>query len=91
MSNTTGGKPMRHPTKPITGSDQFEAAPPMAAARMAEFEGIIRRELELVGEDLHQPGEHVRPGAHVARLLLDPEDLLEVRVAGDQLAYVFFG
>ncbi|MEN9791320.1 MAG: cyclohydrolase [Gemmatimonadota bacterium] len=56
MSNTTGGKPMRHPTKPITGSDQFEAAPPMAAARMAEFEGIIRRELELVGEDPAREG-----------------------------------
>jgi GTP cyclohydrolase I len=47
---------MRHPTKPITGSDQFEAAPPMAAARMAEFEGIIRRELELVGEDPAREG-----------------------------------
>jgi len=56
MSNTTGGKPMGHPTKPITGSDQFEAAPPMAAARMAEFEGIIRRELELVGEDPAREG-----------------------------------
>ena len=56
MSNTTGGKPMAHPTKPITGSDQFEAAPPMAAARMAEFEGIIRRELELVGEDPAREG-----------------------------------
>jgi len=47
---------MGHPTKPITGSDQFEAAPPMAAARMAEFEGIIRRELELVGEDPAREG-----------------------------------
>ena len=33
----------------------------------------------------------MRPGSHVARLLLDPEDLLEVRVAGDQLAHVLFG
>ena len=56
MSNTTGAKPPVHPTKPITGSDQFEAAPPMAAARMAEFEGIIRRELELVGEDPAREG-----------------------------------
>jgi len=56
MSNTTGGKPAVHPPKPITGSDQFEAAPPMAAARMAEFEGIIRRELELVGEDPAREG-----------------------------------
>ena len=56
MSNTTAGKPAVHPIKPITGSDQFEAAPPMAAARMAEFEGIIRRELELVGEDPAREG-----------------------------------
>ena len=56
MSNMTAGKPAVHPIKPITGSDQFEAAPPMAAARMAEFEGIIRRELELVGEDPAREG-----------------------------------
>ena len=56
MSNTTAGKPAVHPIKPITGSDQFEAAPPMAAERMAEFEGIIRRELELVGEDPAREG-----------------------------------
>jgi GTP cyclohydrolase I len=43
-------------TKPITGSDQFEAAPPMHADRMAEFQGIIRRELELVGEDPSREG-----------------------------------
>jgi len=56
MSITTAGKPAVHPIKPITGSAQFEAAPPMAAARMAEFEGIIRRELELVGEDPAREG-----------------------------------
>ena len=56
MSNTTVGKATGHPTKPITGSDQFEAAPPMQADRMAEFEEIIRRELELVGEDPAREG-----------------------------------
>jgi len=45
-----------HPVKPITGSDQFEAAPPMHADRMAEFQEIIRRELELVGEDPAREG-----------------------------------
>jgi GTP cyclohydrolase I len=44
------------PVKPITGSDQFEAAPPMHADRMAEFQEIIRRELELVGEDPAREG-----------------------------------
>src|SRR3954447_1266117 len=31
---------------------------------------------DLVGKDLHEAREHVRAGAHVARLLLHPEDLL---------------
>ncbi len=56
MSNTTVGKTMVPTTKPITGSDQFEAAPPMHADRMVEFQGIIRRELELVGEDPAREG-----------------------------------
>lgn len=56
MSNTTDAKPPMHPVKPITGSDQFEAAPPMHADRMAEFQEIIRRELELVGEDPAREG-----------------------------------
>ncbi|MEY4609450.1 MAG: cyclohydrolase [Gemmatimonadota bacterium] len=56
MSNTTVGKTMPPTTKPITGSDQFEAAPPMHADRMVEFQGIIRRELELVGEDPAREG-----------------------------------
>jgi GTP cyclohydrolase I len=42
--------------KPISGSDQFEAAPPMGAERMLEFENIIRRELELIGEDPSREG-----------------------------------
>jgi len=56
MSNTTDAKRPMHPVKPITGSDQFEAAPPMHADRMAEFQEIIRRELELVGEDPAREG-----------------------------------
>ncbi|MFM9013939.1 MAG: GTP cyclohydrolase I FolE [Gemmatimonadota bacterium] len=45
-----------HPTKPITGSDQFEAAPPIRIEKMVEFEGLIRRELELIGEDPDREG-----------------------------------
>jgi GTP cyclohydrolase I len=56
MSNTTDVKRPMPPVKPITGSDQFEAAPPMHADRMAEFQEIIRRELELVGEDPAREG-----------------------------------
>lgn len=43
-------------TKPISGSDQFEADPPIRGDRMLEFENIIRRELELIGEDPHREG-----------------------------------
>ena len=42
-------------------------------------------ELQPLGQDLHEAREHVRAGAHVARLLLRPDDLLEVRVALDEL------
>ena len=56
MSNTTVAEMIAHPTKPITGSDQFEAAPPLRADRMAEFEALIRRELEIIGEDPDREG-----------------------------------
>jgi len=56
MSNTTVAEMIAHPTKPITGSDQFEAAPPIHIEKMVEFEGLIRRELELIGEDPHREG-----------------------------------
>jgi len=42
--------------KPISGSDQFEADPPIRGDRMLEFENIIRRELELIGEDPAREG-----------------------------------
>src|SRR3954447_12755445 len=42
-------------------------------------------ELERGGEHLEQARGHVRAGAHVARLLLDPDDLAQVRVARDLL------
>ena len=56
MSSTTGADVKPTTPKPISGSDQFEADPPMGADRMLEFENIIRRELELIGEDPHREG-----------------------------------
>jgi len=56
MPNTTVAEMIAHPTKPVTGSDQFEAAPPIRIEKMVEFEGLIRRELELIGEDPDREG-----------------------------------
>ena len=56
MPNTTVAEMIAHPTKPITGSDQFEADPPIRIEKMVEFEGLIRRELELIGEDPDREG-----------------------------------
>ena len=56
MSSTTAAEAAEHMTKPISGSDQFEADPPISGDRMLEFENIIRRELELIGEDPHREG-----------------------------------
>lgn len=56
MSSTTAAEAAIIMAKPISGSDQFEAAPPMGAERVLEFENIIRRELELIGEDPAREG-----------------------------------
>ena len=56
MSSTTAAEAAHPMTKPISGSDQFEADPPIRGDRMLEFENIIRRELELIGEDPHREG-----------------------------------
>jgi GTP cyclohydrolase IA len=56
MSSTTAAEAAQLMAKPISGSDQFEADPPLSADRMLEFENIIRRELELIGEDPHREG-----------------------------------
>jgi len=56
MSNTTAAEAAATMSKPISGSDHFEAAPPLSSDRMLEFENIIRRELEIIGEDPHREG-----------------------------------
>ncbi len=38
-------------TKPISGSDQIKADSPLNGDRKLEFANLIRRELELIGED----------------------------------------
>ncbi len=40
--------------------------------------------MDVLGHDLHQPREHVGARARVARLLLDPQHLAQVRVASHQ-------
>src|SRR3954452_9522236 len=47
--------------------------------------------LDALGEQFRHPALRDRPGAHVSRLLLAPDDLLEVRIARDQLVELFLG
>ena len=42
--------------KPISGSDQFESDPPIRGDERLEFENIVRRQLELIGEDPAREG-----------------------------------
>lgn len=56
MSSMTDAEAAHLMTKPISGSDQFEADPPIRGERLLEFENIIRRELELIGEDPEREG-----------------------------------
>src|SRR5260221_8182779 len=48
-------------------------------------------ELHALGQQLRHAARHHLPGAHVARLLLHPGDLLQVRVGGDQVLQLFLG
>src|SRR5215831_3157722 len=57
--------------------------------RVALGRGRARRaadvaEVDALGNQLGHPAEHHAPRAHVLRLLLDPEDLLQVRILGDE-------
>ncbi len=40
----------------LASADEFESSPPLSADRMLEFENIVRREIELIGEDPMRPG-----------------------------------
>ena len=55
MSSTTVADPHKM-TKPISHADHFESAAPLPGDRMLEFENIVRRELELIGEDPSRDG-----------------------------------
>ena len=55
MSSTTVADP-HDMTKPISHADHFESATPLPGDRMLEFENIVRRELELIGEDPSRDG-----------------------------------
>ena len=56
MSTTKAAELARLKVKPISGSDEFEAEPPLRADDRLEFENIVRRELELIGEDPSREG-----------------------------------
>ena len=51
MSNTTVAKRALRAARAAAGSDAFEAAAATENGRMLEFENLVRRELELIGED----------------------------------------
>ncbi len=56
MSTTKAAELARMNVKPISGSDQFEADPPLRGDDRLEFENIVRRQLELIGEDPGREG-----------------------------------
>lgn len=56
MSNTTAADRARHAARVAVGADAFEASVGREADRMLEFENLVRRELELIGEDPSRDG-----------------------------------
>ena len=56
MSNTTVADSARRAARTAHGADAFEAAAGKQSDRMLEFENIVRRELELLGEDPAREG-----------------------------------
>ena len=65
MSNTTGSKPVRV----VSESDAYEAMLPGRENCRAELEGLVKRQLEIIGEDPERHGL-VRTPDRVARSLL---------------------
>ena len=56
MSNTTAAESARTAARHATGADAFEAATGRLPDRMLEFENIVRRQVELLGEDPTRDG-----------------------------------
>jgi GTP cyclohydrolase I len=56
MSNTMAADRIQADVRSGSGADAFEAAASANAVRMAEFETLVRRELELLGEDPRREG-----------------------------------
>jgi GTP cyclohydrolase IA len=56
MSNTTAAKAALHAARTATGPDAFEAQAGERSDRMVEFENLVRKELELIGEDPQREG-----------------------------------
>ncbi len=56
MSSTTAAETILTMTKPISGSDQIQADSQLNGERKLEFANLIRRELELIGEDPQREG-----------------------------------
>src|SRR5690606_24368841 len=61
----------------------FRRACPSGAADVDEWQPS--------GQKIAQAGRNVQPGAHVPRLLLEPDDLLQIRIGGDQLRELLGG
>ena len=64
MSNTKGGNSpaIRRSQRVDAADDPFEELPQIGADRFLEFENIVRRELELLGEDVGRDGLVKTPG-----------------------------
>ena len=56
MSNMTAAKAALHAARRATGPDAFEAEAGESSARMIEFENVVRKQLELIGEDPAREG-----------------------------------
>lgn len=56
MSNTMAADRIQADVRSGSGADAFEAAASANAVRMVEFENLVRRELELIGEDPSREG-----------------------------------
>ena len=56
MSNTTAARAALRAARTATGADAFEAEAGTNASRMIEFENVVRKQLELIGEDPSRDG-----------------------------------